>query len=90
MKSSNNVPQLSSALKLKKTFTETKKLINDGFREGVVSHTTVYTWFKRFKDGRRSLEDDDRACCPSTAVTNENEQRVRALLNNDRHMSLRM
>lgn len=42
-------------VKLKKSFTETRKMIDAGFGEGVVSRTTVYTWYKRFKDGRSSL-----------------------------------
>lgn len=77
-------------VRLKKSFTETKKMVDAGFGEGVVSHTTVYTWYKRFKDGRTSLEDDERSGRPTTAVTDENETRVRALLKQDRHMSLRM
>ncbi|KAL3281282.1 hypothetical protein HHI36_004495, partial [Cryptolaemus montrouzieri] len=40
--------------------------------------------------GRESLEDDERSGRPSTAVADEQEARVRALLDQDCHMSLRM
>ncbi|XKL67568.1 hypothetical protein PGB90_003059 [Kerria lacca] len=76
--------------KLKKTFAKTKKMIDSAYGEDVVSHTTVYTWFSWFKKDRESLEDDERSGRPSTTVTNENEARVRALLKQDCHMSLRM
>jgi hypothetical protein len=47
-------------------------------------------FYKRFKDGRISLEDHERSGRLATAITHENEARVRALLNQVRHMSLRM
>ncbi len=39
----NNIPQLNFVWNLKKTFLERKKMIDDGFAEGVLSHTTIYT-----------------------------------------------
>ena len=77
-------------VRLKKSFTETKQMIDMGFGKDVLSRTTVYTWYKRFKDGRQSLGDDERSGRPSTAVTDDNEARVRALMARDRHMSIRM
>jgi hypothetical protein len=40
--------------------------------------------------GKTSLENDERNGWPTTVVTNENEARVRVLLNQDRHISLKM
>ncbi len=65
-------------------------MIDDGFCQGVVSRTTIYTWHKLFKDGRQLLEDNERIGQLSTAVTDENEARVLALQMKDHHMSIRM
>ncbi|KAL3275625.1 hypothetical protein HHI36_020378 [Cryptolaemus montrouzieri] len=50
----------------------------------------TYAEADKNEKGRESLEDDEGSGRPSTAVTEENEARVRALLNQDCHMSLRM
>lgn len=64
-------------------------MIDSAYGEGVVWRTTVYTWFSRFKKGRESL-DVERTGWPLSAVTDENEAGVRALLKQDCHMSHRM
>lgn len=51
-------------------------MIDPSFGEGVISSPTVYTWYKRFKNDRTSLEDDERSGRPITAVTDENEPLV--------------
>ncbi|GFW14832.1 uncharacterized protein TNCV_1562951 [Trichonephila clavipes] len=43
-----------------------------------------------FKEGRESVEDEPRACRPSTCRTAENEQSVRHLLNTEWRLSVRM
>ncbi len=48
-------------------------MIDKGLGEGVVLRTTIYTWYKLFKDGRQLLEDEERIAWLSTAVTDENE-----------------
>jgi hypothetical protein len=32
-----------------------------------LSHTQVFEWFKRFKEGRGEIEDDSRPCRPCTS-----------------------
>ena len=46
--------------KLGKTFSETLEMIQTVYGENVYGRTTIYEWYKRFKDGRTSIEDDDR------------------------------
>ena len=44
----------------------------------------VFRWHKAFKDGRESVEDEQRAGRPSTARTENNVARVKAVLERDR------
>ncbi len=83
----NEKVEQSAAIKFcwnfKKNNFGNEKIIDDGFGEGVVSHTTIYTWYKWFKDSTQSLKYGKRTGWLSTAVTNENETRVCVLLMKD-------
>ncbi len=46
-------------VKLQKSFTETFAMIQTAYGDDVLSHTTVHTWFKRFKEDGDSIEDDE-------------------------------
>lgn len=48
----------------------------------------LHIWWKRFKDGRESLIDDERCRKPSTAVHNKNVAKVRARLLEQPHLTL--
>ena len=41
-------------VKLGKTFTETLDMLRKAYGDQILSRTTVYEWFKRFKEGRES------------------------------------
>ena len=41
-----------------------------------LSHTKVYEWCKRFKDGREDIGDDQRPGRPSTSETDANYEKV--------------
>jgi hypothetical protein len=42
-----------------------------------MSHSKTFLWYKRFKDGRTSVDDDERSGRPSTGKTPENIAKVR-------------
>ncbi|EZA47560.1 hypothetical protein X777_15676, partial [Ooceraea biroi] len=48
-----------------KSFSETYAMIQEAFKEEAISCTQVYEWFRRFRVGRMSLEDDPRSGRPS-------------------------
>jgi len=50
----------------------------------------VLRWHKAFKDGRESVEDEQQAGCPSTSRTENNVARVKAVLDRDRRLSVRL
>ena len=55
----------------------------------VPSRRTIFEWFRRFKEGRSSLEDDARCGRPLTATTPENMQHLRELVEEQPRTSLR-
>src|SRR5262249_4799672 len=59
-------------------------------RKDVMSHAIVFMWPKRFQDGRKDLEDDERSGRPSTSKTDENLAKVRHVSNRDQRLSIRM
>ena len=76
--------------KLKKTVAETHEMLIQVYGEEAVSKKCVYDWFKRFKDGRESVEDEERSGRPSTSRTDDMIVKVREILSRDRRMTLRL
>jgi len=44
--------------KLNKTAAETHRMLKEAFGEQALNQARTFEWFKRFKDGRESVEDD--------------------------------
>ncbi|CAF4062500.1 unnamed protein product, partial [Rotaria sp. Silwood1] len=58
------------------------------YGHGVVSYCTVTRWIQRFSNERESLEDNPRSGCPITAITQQNIDAVKDLVNDDLHISI--
>ena len=56
--------------KLRRTAAETARNLNDAFGEGTANKRTVQLWFRKFRDGDLSLEDEEGRGRPS-AVDND-------------------
>jgi transposase len=54
-------------VKLGKTPTETYEMLQTVYDNEALSHSSVFEWFKRFKDRRKDLQDDPRSGRPSTS-----------------------
>jgi len=76
-------------VKLKKTATETLNLLREAYGEDALSKSRVFDWHKRFSEGREDVEDNERSGRPVTIKTDENVERVRALVRTDRRLSIR-
>jgi len=50
--------------KIGKTTTETCQLLQQAYGEDAVGLTQVFDWFRRFKEGRTSVESDPRSGQP--------------------------
>ena len=55
-----------------------------------MSRKCVYDWFKRFRDGKETAEDELRSVRPSTSRTPDMIERVRQMLVQDRRVTLRL
>jgi len=53
--------------KIGKTATETYQLLQQAYGEDAMGRTQVFDWFRRFKEGRTSVESDPRWGRPSTS-----------------------
>jgi [histone H3]-lysine36 N-dimethyltransferase SETMAR len=54
-----------------------------------MSRARVFVWFKRFRDGRKSTDNNIRSGRPATAVNDENIARVDELIRGDRRLTVK-
>ena len=64
-------------------------MLTKAYGESAMSKTRVYEWYKRFQDGREDVEDDKRPGRPSTSKTDENVEKVKEMVMNDRRITIR-
>ena len=74
--------------KLNKTAAETHQMLKEAFGEQALSQARTFEWFKRFKDGRESVEDDKYSGRPSTCTTPEMIAKVREVILEDRRQTI--
>jgi len=72
------------SFKLNKTAAETHRMLKEAFGGQALSQVRTLEWFKRFKDGRESVEDDKHSGRPSTCTTPEMIVKVREVILEDR------
>ena len=77
-------------VKLGKYGSETLQLLRTAYGDAVLSSAQVLRWHKAFKDGRESIENEQRAGRPSTSRNENNVARVKAFLDRDRRLSVRL
>jgi len=73
---------------LEKSVTETFEMLKIAFREEAMGRTQTYEWWKRFKEGRTSV-DDPRSGRPSTSRTDDNVAKVREVVRSNRRLTVR-
>jgi len=54
-----------------------------------MSEAQIKLWYRRFKDGRESVESNRRSGRPSTSRIPENVESVRAAINKNRQLTVR-
>jgi hypothetical protein len=62
---------------LGKMVSETHRMLKEALGDNVLGQTQTNEWFKRFKNGRMSVDDEERFGRPSTVTTTENMAKVR-------------
>jgi len=58
--------EIKFCAKLGKSGSETLQLLRTAYGDAVLSSSQIFRWHKVFKDGRESVEDEQRAGRPST------------------------
>jgi hypothetical protein len=59
------------------------------FGDETTNRTTTCEWYRWFKDGRTSIEDDLRSGRPSTSTHDDSVERVRAVIRSNRQLTVR-
>jgi hypothetical protein len=72
---------------LKKTAAETHRMLQEAYGDNDMSQSKPFLWYKRFKDGRKSVDDDERSGRTSTSTTPENTAKVREAILADRRQT---
>jgi hypothetical protein len=62
---------------------------SEAYWEEAMKTSSVYEWHKRFKEGRKNMEDDERNGRPRSHRTDENVAKVRNLVHSYRRLSIR-
>ena len=65
---------------------EAFKSLSTHYGHSAPDRSTISKWIDRFAAGRVSLEDDPRSGAPVKAITDNNVEVVRQLLNEDRRL----
>ena len=64
-------------------------MLKIAFGEEAMCRTQTYEWWKRFKEGRTSVDDDPRSGRPSTSKTDDNVAKVREVIRSNRRLTVR-
>lgn len=79
---------LKFCLKNEISCAESLKMLQKAFGEDCMSKTQAYDWYKSFKDGREEVTDLLRSGRPTTSTTDENINKVRELVLENRGISI--
>jgi hypothetical protein len=64
-------------------------MIKKAFGDNAMSEAQIKLWYRRLKDGRKSVESDRRSGRPPTSRTPENVENVRAIINENQRLTVR-
>ena len=76
--------------KLGKTPSECFALLQQVYKEEIMSRARAFEWHKRFREGQEECEDDQRSGRLVTSRTDSNINCVKQLVRADRQLTVRM
>jgi hypothetical protein len=77
-------------VKLGKTPAETYEMLQTVYGEEALSRSSIFEWFKLFKDGREDLQDDPRSGLPSSSRNADTIPNAHEMVTRNRRLTLRM
>lgn len=63
-------------------------MLTEAFGDDAMGKSQTYVWFRQFKEGRTSVEDDERSGRPSSGRNDENIARVCEKIFEDRRQTI--
>ena len=75
--------------KIGKAATETCQLLQQAYGEVAMGRTQMFDWFRRFKEGRTSVESVHHSGRPSTSRNEEIIAKVSTIFRNNRRLTVR-
>ncbi|GFX71171.1 protein GVQW3 [Trichonephila clavipes] len=75
--------------KLGKTGTKTYEIMKTAFGDEAMSRPRVFEWFRRFKEGRQSVNSDLSSGRPSISRNKDKIAQVKAVVRSDRRLTVR-
>jgi hypothetical protein len=63
-------------------------MLHEAFGDNPMSQSKTVLWYKRLKDGRTSVDDDEHSGRPSTSTTPENIAKIREAILADRRQTI--
>ncbi len=63
-------------------------MMKTAYEDECLSRSNIFEWFNKFRDGRQSVEDDERTKRPCTSRTDTNVEAVHAALLKDRRVTV--
>jgi hypothetical protein len=72
-----------------KSATETLQMVNEAYGDQALSHSNVFQWYGRFRDGREDIENDPSIGRPTECRNGNNVEKISQLLLRNRHLELR-
>ena len=76
-------------VKLGKSTTETFSILKTAYGDVAMKRATCFRWHKRFKNGRLSVEDDERSGRPSTSTDDPHIDKINTLVRANRRQTVR-
>ena len=76
-------------VKLGKPTTETFAMLNTAYGDVAMKRATCFRWHKCFKNGRLSVEDDERSGRPSTSPDDPHIDEINTLVRANRRLTVR-
>ncbi|KAJ8959861.1 hypothetical protein NQ318_011595 [Aromia moschata] len=83
------ISDVSKNLKCSDGATEAYAMLKEVYGNECLSHIHVFEWFKRFKVGHETTEDEPRPGSPSTSKMDENIENIGKLIREDHRVSIR-
>jgi len=64
-------------------------MLQQAYGEDCLSRTQCHEWYRRFKSGRTSIEDDPTSGWPSTSIDDHHVEKVLAVICKNRRLTVR-